>query len=147
MSTYQLDPEKFPRVRRNIILMYLALALVGLGVIYLTVGEALFGQAWTLIPFVGLVFAAAGWYALRQRRQYWQAYQLLVRDRTLIRRAHNVPELRIQRSHITGVREVRNGLILSTPKNENLLLIPRDLPEDDYQEIKRRMERWAGQGA
>jgi hypothetical protein len=42
------------------------------------------------------------------------------------------------------VKEVRHGLILSTPAKENTLLIPRELPDEEYQEIKRTLTRWAG---
>jgi len=146
VSIYKLDPDKFPRVRRNIILTYMVMALVGLGVVYLYIREPLFEEAWPLVPFVLLVFTSAGWLALRQRRKYWEEFTLIVRDNTLIHRAHKAPEIRIKRPKITRVREVRNGLILSTPDRENMLLIPRDLSDKDYQEIKVTMERWAGQG-
>lgn len=145
MNTYKLDPKKFPRIRRNIILTYIAMALIGLGVVYLYIREALFGQAWMLIPFILLLFFIAGWFALRQRRKYWEEFQLLVKDNLLVRRAHKSPELRIKRSELTGVKEVRHGLILSTPARKNMLLIPRDLPDDDYQEIKRTLKKWARQ--
>ena len=147
MSTYKLDPEKFSRVRRNIILTYIALALVGLGVVYLYIREALFGEAWPLIPFVLLLFTAAGWFALRERRKYWEEFKLTVRDNTLFYKVPKAPEIRIKRSKITRVREVRNGLILSTLDRENMLLVPRDLPDEDYQAIKRRMDSWTNKGA
>lgn len=146
MKTYRLDPNKFPRVRRNIILSYVFMALVGLGVVYLYVRDALFGQAWTLIPFVLLVFTGGAWFALRQRRKYWEEFQLRIQDDALYFRAPHVPEVRIQRRGITGVKEIRQGLILSTPARENTLLVPRDLPDEDYQAFKKIMEKWVGQG-
>ena len=146
MKTYQLDPEKFPRIRRNIILSYIFLALIGLGVVYLYIREDLFGQAWTLIPFVCLVFIAGGWFALRQRRKYWEEFRLRIKDDALYFQAPNLPEARIQRKYITGVKEVRNGLILATPGRANTLLVPRDLPDEDFQEIKGIFEEWAGKG-
>ena len=91
MKTYQLDQEKFPRIRRNIILSYIFLALVGLGVVYLYIREDLFGQAWTLIPFVCVVFAAGGWFALRQRRKYWEEFRLRIKDDALYFRAPESP--------------------------------------------------------
>jgi hypothetical protein len=144
LRKYKLDPDKFPRVRRNIILAYILMALVALGVIYLYIQEALFGQAWTLIPFILVVFAAAGWFALRQRQKVWEEFQLMVKDNALFRRTPKSPEIRINRSDVTGVKEVRHGLILSTPAKENTLLIPRELPDEEYQEIKRTLTRWAG---
>jgi hypothetical protein len=146
VSIYKLDPAKFPRVRRNIILTYVLFALVGLGVVYLYLRQALFGQAWTLIPLVLLVFAVTGWYALTQRQKYWAEFELIIRDNTLIRRAHKAPELRIDRTNISGLREVRHGLILSTPDRKNLLLVPRDLRDGDYEAVKRTLGKWVGKG-
>jgi len=146
LKTYKLDPEKFPRIRRNIILGYILLALAGLGVVYLYIREALFGPAWTLIPFILLMFAIACWYAIRQRRKYWEEFQLVVREDALTYQVHNSPEIRIKRSIVTGVKEFRQGLILSTSERENTLVIPKDLPEEEYSQIKHTLEKWAGQG-
>ena len=146
MKTYKLDPEKFPRIRRNIILSYIFLAMACLGVVYLYIREALFGQAWTLIPFILLVFALACWYAIRQRRKYWEEFHLVLRADALTYQVHKSPEVRIKRSKVSGVKEIRQGLILSTPQRENRLVIPKALREEDYQEIKRTLEKWAEQG-
>lgn len=146
MKTFKLDPDQFPRIRRNIILTYSILALAGLGVFYLYIREALFGQAWTLIPFVLLLFAIAGWFALRQRKQYWDAFEIKITEQALIRSAHKLPDLKINRSEITGVKEIRQGLILSTKTRENTLLIPKGLAEADYQALKQILERWVQTG-
>ena len=146
MKTFKLDPEKFPRIQRNIILSYVLLALAGLGVTYLYIREALFSQAWMLIPFILLVFAIACWYAIRQRRKYWEEFRLTFQEDALIYHVQKSKEVRIRRSKINGVKEVRQGLILSTSERENTLLIPKDLPENDLQEVKRTLEEWAGQG-
>jgi cbb3-type cytochrome oxidase subunit 3 len=144
MNTYQLDPKKFPRICRNIILTYALLAFVGLVVVYLNIRAALFGQAWTLIPFILLLFVATGWFALRQRRKYWDEFQLMLKDDGLMRRAPKSPELWIKRADIIGIKEIPQGLILSTKGRENALLIPKDLPEKDFQQLKRTMQRWVG---
>ena len=145
MKNYQLDPKKFPRIRRNIILTYIALALVGLGVIYLYLREDLFARAWTLIPFALLVFAVGAWLAIRQRRKYWEEFQLRIQDDALYFQMPKMGEARIQRKHITGVREMRQGLVLATPGREYTLLIPKDLADKDYEEIKKILKKWAGQ--
>jgi hypothetical protein len=147
MKSFRLDPENFPRIRRNIILTYIILALVALVIFYLYLREALFNQAWMLIPFVLLVFTAAGWYALRQRRKYWEGYELRLGDNILIRAAPNNPDMKIKRKDVTGIKEVHQGLILATRASENALLIPKELSDQDYQQIKGVMERWASKKA
>ncbi len=142
MKTYHLDPEKFPRIRRNIILTYIFLSLLGLAIVYLYIGAPLFGSAWTLIPFVLVVFAAAGWYTLYERQKYWEQYELTLTPEDLKISAHKSPDIRISKDKITAVREVRQGLILSNPQKENWLLIPKDLPDNDYAAVKKILESW-----
>ena len=141
VKTYHLDPEKFPRVRRNIILTYVVLALAALGLFYLYMREVLFTQARMLIPVILLLFAVAGWYALRQRRKYWDQFEMRLTDQYLIRFIPGMPEMRLTYPDITGVREVRHGLILSTRISKNTLLIPKALRDQDYQSIKTEISR------
>lgn len=142
MNTYHLDPNKFPRIMRNIILTYFILALVGLGVIYLYLRETLFGSAWGLIPLVFLLFALAGGYALWERKKYWQEFEIAVKNATLTYKKPKMPPIIIQRSKITAVQESRQGLILSTKSRENAFLIPKELPGDDYQALQQLLHDW-----
>jgi len=142
MKTYHLDPKKFPRVRRNIIITYIILALVGLGIIFLYLREALFRSAWGLIPFVFLLFTIAGGYALWERKKYWQEFEIAVKDSTLTLKKPKTPPININRSKITGIREVHQGLVLSTKNRENAFLIPKDLPDEDYQALKVLLQEW-----
>ena len=141
MNTYHLDPKKYPQVRRNIILTYTALALAALGIFYFYLRGALFTQAWILIPVIFVLFAAAGLYAVRQRRKYWEQFELRFTDQFLIRSVPNTPDMRVRFSDITGYREVSQGLILSTPVSENTLLIPKALGDQNYQAVKAEISR------
>jgi len=141
VKSYHLDSEEFHRVRRNIILTYVVLALAALGIFYLYFREALFSQGWVLIPFVLLLFIAAAWFAIRQRRKYWDHFELRFTDQYLVRSLPNTPEMRVKYSDITGWKEVRQGLILSTPVSENTLLIPKALRDRDYQAIMAEISR------
>lgn len=142
MKTFKLDPKKFPKVRRNIIITYAVLALIGLGMVWLYLRDLLFGSAWGLIPFVVLIFALAGWFALRERRRYWDEFQLEVEGDSLIRFAPKTMTVRLKRPGITGIREVSQGLIVSTESRKNMLLIPRQLADEDYQAVKRILDSW-----
>lgn len=143
MKKYHLDPEKISSVRRNTIILYTSMSLVILGVIYVYIRDALFGKAWALIPFTFLLFIGAGWLSMRDRKKYWKSFELIVQDNGLRRSAFRTPTVRLERARITKVREVKNGLIVSTRANKNALLIPKSLPDKDYQKIKRIVENWA----
>jgi len=142
MKRYQLDPGKFPRVKRNLILTYILLALVGLLVVYLYIRDALFHQAWGVIVLVLLSFAAVGYYALRQQKRYWDDFALSFRDDTFTRTAPKTAELQIKKTNVTRVRMVKNGMIVSTKSNPNALLIPRALRDEDFIEITMMLEKW-----
>lgn len=141
VKTFHLDPKKFPQVRLNIILTYTVLAMAALGIFYFYLRGALFAQAWILIPAILVLFAAAGWYAVRQRRKYWDEFKLRITDRSLIRSVPNMPDMQVRFSDITGYREVSQGLILSTSVSENALLIPKALGDQNYQAVKAEISR------
>lgn len=143
MKTYHLDPKKFPIVRRNIIITYIFLALAGLGVVYLNIRNALFGSAWPLIPFVFLLFAGAGLFAIRQRKKFWEEFELTFKADALYYSAPKTMQIKINKSDVTGVREVRQGLIIATKEKENTLLISKHLSDRDFQEVKRKLEQWS----
>lgn len=143
MQTFKLDPEKFPKIRRNIIITYAILALVGLGMVWLYLRDNLFTRAWGLIPFVLFLFALAGWFALRERKRYWDVFRLEIGNDVLTRSAYKTNTVKLKKSEITTAREVRQGLIVGIPKNKNALLIPKQLQDQDYQLVKRKLDNWA----
>ena len=143
MTTYRLDPEKFPRVRRNIILTYGFLSLIGLGIAYLNLRDALFGTAWGLIPFVFFLFFVAGAIAVRERKKTWEAFNITISDNTFVYAVPKISEFTLKKSEITGVRQVRQGLIVSTRLRKNALLISKDLRDADLLAIRRILEQWA----
>jgi hypothetical protein len=142
LKIYRLDPNKFQRIQRNTILLYFVLSLIGLGVFYINIGKALFNQAWMLIPLDFVAFALAGWISLRDRRRYWDEYQIIIRENTLIRQIPKTPDYTIKKSSIKDFKEVRRGMIIATKTSENALLIPRELPDNDYLAIKHLLENW-----
>jgi len=143
LKVYRLDPEKFSRVQRNIILTYCFLCFVGLGIVYLYLREALFDSAWPLIPFVVLLFSIAGWAALRKRWKDWEALSLTITDNRLVYIVPKMPELTLKKADITGVRQVRQGMIVSTRLRKNTLLISKDLRDEDYSAVRKILEKWS----
>ncbi len=143
MQTFKLDPNKFPKILRNIIITYVFLALVGLGMVWLYLRENLFTRAWGLIPFVLIIFALVGWFAIRERKRYWEDFRLEIGGDAIERIAYKTGTLMIKKSEIMGLKEVRQGLIIAVRGKENALLIPRQLTDRDYQLVKRKLENWA----
>ncbi len=143
MQTFKLDPNKFPKILRNIIITYVFLALAGLGMVWLTLRENLFTRAWGLIPFVVIIFALVGWFAIRERKRYWEDFRLEIDGDALTRSAYKTGTVKIKKSEITGFKEVRQGLIIAVRGKENALLIPRQLTDQDYQLVKGKLENWA----
>ncbi len=145
MKTCKLDPQKFPKIQRNLIILYLALSLVCIGIGYLYIGPDLFKRAWGLIPFIFIVFALAGWYAIRQRKKYWHTFQLTLKGDTLIKSAPKLPDQYLTKSKISKVEEVRQGLLISIKSKGPYMLIPRHLSDQDYAALKKTLERWLDQ--
>jgi hypothetical protein len=143
LQTFKLDPNKFPKILRNIIITYVFLALVGLGMVWLYLRENLFTRAWGLIPFVLIIFALVGWFAIRERKRYWEDFRLEIDGDAIERIAYKTGTLMIKKSEIMGLKEVRQGLIIAVRGKENALLIPRQLTDRDYQLVKRKLENWA----
>ena len=142
VKIFRLDSEKFKRVNRNTILTYFFLSLIGLGVFYINIGEALFNQAWMLIPLDFAAFALAGWLSLRDRRRYWDEFEIVIRENALTRHAPKLPDYTLKKSAIKGFKQVRQGIIIASSWTENALLIPKDLADHDYQKLTHILESW-----
>jgi hypothetical protein len=145
LQTFRLDPSKFPKIRRNIIITYAFLSLVGLGMVWLYLRGNLFTRAWGLIPFVIVIFALAGWFAIRERKRYWDEFRLEIGADAMTRSAYKTGTVKIKKSEFTRLKEVRQGLIVAVRGKENALLIPRQLSDQDYQIVKQKLENWVNQ--
>ena len=142
MQTFKLDLEKYKKVRRHLVFTYVLLALVSLGIIYMYVGEQLFGSIWILIPLSLLAVGLLGHVGLTKRMKFWDGYELTLNDEGLTRTAPESTAIEVKKAEFTGVREIKEGLVLSTAENENALLVPRQLKDEDYQKLKGILESW-----
>ena len=142
MQSFHLDLEKYKKVRRHLVFTYVLLALVSLGIIYMYVGEQLFGSIWILIPLSLLAVGLLGHVGLTKRMKFWDGYELTLNDEGLTRTAPESTAIVVKKAEFTGVREIKEGLVLSTAENENALLVPRQLKDEDYQKLKGILESW-----
>ena len=142
MQSFHLDLEKYKKVRRHLVFTYVLLALVSLGIIYMYVGEMLFGTVWILIPCSLLAVGLLGHVGLTKRMKFWEGFELTLDDEGLTRTAPDSKDIEIKKTDFTGLREIKEGLVLSTAENDNALLVPRQLIDDDYQKLKGILEGW-----
>lgn len=142
MQSFHLDLEKYKKVRRHLVFTYVLLALVSLGIIYMYVGEMLFGSVWMLIPLSLLAVGLLGHVGLTKRMKFWEGFEMTLDDEGLSRIAPDSKVIEVKKADFTGLREIKEGLVLSTVENENALLVPRQLKDEDYQKLKAILESW-----
>lgn len=142
MQTFKLDLEKYKKVRRHLVFTYVLLALVSLGIIYMYVGEMLFGSVWILIPLSLIAVGLISHVGLTKRMKFWEGFELTLDNEGLTRTAPESNTIVVKKADFTGVREVKEGLILSTSENENAMLVPRQLVDEDYRTLKGILESW-----
>jgi len=142
MQSFHLDLEKYKKVRRHLVFTYVLLALVSLGIIYMYVGEMLFGTVWILIPCSLLAVGLLGHVGLTKRMKFWEGFELTLDDEGLTRIAPDSKAIEVKKADFAGLREIKEGLVISTAENENALLVPRQLIDEDYQKLKGILESW-----
>ncbi len=147
MQTFRLDFEKYKKVRRHLVITYVLLALVALGIIYMYVGEQLFGSVWVLIPLSLLAVGLISHVGLTKRIKFWEGFEIALDDEGLIRTAPESKTIQVKKAEFAGAREIKEGLVLSTLENENAMLVPKQLRDEDYQELKAILESWPVQSA
>jgi hypothetical protein len=147
MQTFKLDLEKYKKVRRHLVFTYVLLALVSLGIIYMYVGEMLFGSVWILIPLALIAVGLISHVGLTKRMKFWDGFELTLDEKGLTRTAPESKTIEVKKADFAGLREIKEGLILATTENENAMLVPRQLRDEDYQTLKGILESWPVQAA
>lgn len=136
-KTYRLDQKQFERQKRNIFLLYTGTAIVTIIVILLTqrfTGSS--ASPWMIIGLILILLVFIGLRSLRQRRELWDEYLLTVSEDKLTQSQPNYPDIEVRLKDITSVEETKEGLYLSSKQGNRVFGIPRQLKEEDYQEIR-----------
>lgn len=143
MKTYRLDPQKFAKEKRSIVFLYGIIILILL-IIFILVflkNELNVFTLLLMLVLVGmLIYTAIR--SVKQRRLFFEGYLLELDDNQLRQIQPGYPELIINRNEIQSIQEIHSGLIISTQKAVRLLGITKDLPDQDYQEIKAVLTSW-----
>lgn len=136
-KTYRLDQKQFERQKRNIFLLYTGTAIVTIIVLLLTqrfTGSS--ASPWMIIGLILILLVFVGLRSLRQRRELWDEYLLTVSEDKLTQSQPNYPDIEVRLKDITSVEETKEGLYLSSKQGNRVFGIPRQLKEEDYQEIR-----------
>ncbi len=136
-KTYRLDQKQFDRQKRNIFLLYTGTAIVTIIVLLLTqrfTGSS--ASPWMIIGLILILLVFVGLRSLRQRRELWDEYLLTVSEDKLTQSQPNYPDIEVRLKDITSVEETKEGLYLSSKQGNRVFGIPRQLKEEDYQEIR-----------
>ncbi|MFZ3070105.1 MAG: hypothetical protein WA110_03165 [Anaerolineaceae bacterium] len=143
MKTYRLDPNKLPKQKKNILLMY-GITFLIMVVIALALNwgqETMTSLRW-MLPLMLALFAYSGYQAYRQRKALWDEYRLELFDDYLLQNQPKYPELRLNKADLIGLEEKRYGTLISAKQGKNILVITKDMPDADYEEVKRILNAW-----
>ncbi len=145
MKIYRLDPEKFSKARRSIILLYIITGIILIIAAVWMNWEQLSTSGFMslmIIPFIVVLFGFSAWRAIKQRQQHWQEYTLQIDDNGIVQSQPRMPDLHVKSNDIIAARETKFGLVLSTKLHRNLFGISKDLRDEDYEEVKAKVMSW-----
>ncbi|MEN6556198.1 MAG: hypothetical protein ABFD21_07385 [Anaerolineaceae bacterium] len=143
MKTYKLDPAKLPAQKKTLILVYgitfLVMAALSVGINWNR--ESMKSLVW-MIPLIAALFVYSGWRAYQQRKSLWEEYTFTVTEDGLVLHQPKYPDLKLSKTDITGIEDVKNGTYVSTTRGRRLFAITKLFPDADYAEMRATMLRW-----
>jgi len=151
LKTYHLAPEGFTAARNRLLRQRIAI-FAGIILFLPLLAYKEFGETWqrdsvaSFLPtllFVLIVFGALAVglrKGIRRNQESWNSFELVVGDDFVIRRIKDFPELEIQRSEVTAIRESAVGLHVETNLKDRTIGIASALI--DYDDAKERLSHW-----
>ena len=146
MNTYSLSPSRIAEFRRQTIarttfIFVLALFIV----IAINLRQPSDNWITTLIAygFVTVLFVWNAYRNLRQNEAIWESIRVELGDDYIARSQLRIPQLRINRSEVTSVERMADGLCVRTADKMRTLAIPSGLADDGDQVIESRLAQWA----
>ncbi|MDD2523127.1 MAG: YcxB family protein [Anaerolineaceae bacterium] len=134
-KNYILDPQKLSKQNRGIILLYAITGAIAMLVIFLTQRQAA-NPPWLAIISIPLLIIFVAARSIRQRKELWDQYMLTWEDGFLIQSQPNYPDTKVPLTSVTRIEETKDGLYLSTRQGNRIFGIPRQLREEDYEELR-----------
>ena len=153
MQTYTTSTQGFSKIRRDII------KRLSLASILLTVflgGLELWkikangdGNLTYLIISIPVLLGAYIFTArkvISQQKEIWDSIIINIDNDYISRQQIRIPEVRIERTEVTAVEENKFGIWVKTENKARSLVIPIQLEQADYLEIKETLINWTEAG-
>ena len=149
MPVYTTSEQSFVKVRQKItkqtqlsslilIIFFLVLDIWK----YFSTGETNFTSVIIGIIVVVILSIVTTNKVIKERKEIWNSLEIRLEDNYISRQQIRIPEVRINREEITAIQESKHGLCILTNDKTRSLLIPIELEQADYLEIKETLSNW-----
>ena len=137
LKTYYLDANKLSKQIRGIILLYGITGVIALIAIFMTQRMSDNPNTpWLAITVIPVVIAFVASRSIHQRKELWEHYSLTLEEASLVQSQPNSPDSKIALASVTGIEETKDGLYLSSNQGNRVFGIPRQLRDEDYEELR-----------
>jgi hypothetical protein len=146
-KTYTISPRGISKQRERFLLQ----SSIIYGVIFLIIfGRDLVANpdntiTSIIIPMVllSVVLTYSLWRGWRQNKEILESIRIKINDEYIARSQVRIPQILINRQEVTSIEEIGAGLCIRSADKTTSLLIPNNLDESDYQEIKNILSYWS----
>ena len=137
LKTYYLDSNKLSKQIRGIILLYGITGVIALIAIFITQRMSDNPNTpWLAITVIPVLIAFVASLSIHQRKELWEHYSLTLEEASLVQSQPNSPDTKIALASVTGIEETKDGLYLSSNQGNRVFGIPRQLKDEDYEELR-----------
>jgi hypothetical protein len=137
LKTYYLDANKLSKQICGIIVLYGITGVIALIAIFMTQRMSDNPNTpWLAITVIPVVIAFVASRSIHQRKELWEHYSLTLEEASLVQSQPNSPDSKIALASVTGIEETKDGLYLSSNQGNRVFGIPRQLRDEDYEELR-----------
>ena len=137
LKTYYLDSNKLSKQIRGIIVLYGITGVIALIAIFITQRMSDNPNTpWLAITVIPVLIAFVASRSTHQRKELWEHYSLTLEEASLVQSQPNSPDTKIALASVTGIEETKDGLYLSSNQGNRVFGIPRQLRDEDYEELR-----------
>lgn len=137
LKTYTLDSSKLSKQIRGIFLLYGITGVIALIAIFITqrVSDNP-NPPWLVITVIPVLIVFVASRFIHQRKELWENYSLTLEEASLVQSQPDSPDTKIALASVTGIEETKDGLYLSSNQGNRIFGIPRQLKDEDYDELR-----------
>jgi len=137
LKTYYLDSSKLSKQIRGIFLLYGITGVIALIAIFITqrVSDNP-NPPWLVITVIPVLIVFVASRSIHQRKELWENYSLTLEEASLVQSQPDSPDTKIALASVTGIEEKKDGLYLSSNQGNRIFGIPRQLKDEDYDELR-----------